>query len=131
MDQHPPISTQQIPPIQPAYHVPLQQNSQYVACVKCPSAWRSHLEGIMLSHLENKGISDLRCNYRDLRQHIDEAHRWEYGVACVSCENFFCYHLETMMLLEGASGDLSKVRIDLRSSCKALRDHIKETHGGC
>jgi len=102
-----------------------------VACVSCPSIWRSHIESIVFSNLEDKGISNLKYNYRDLQQHIHEAHRLEYGVACALCENLFCYHLETMMLLEGANGDLSKARIDLRSSCKALRDHIKETHGGC
>jgi len=85
----------------------------------------------MFSDLGDKGVSNLKCNYGDLQQHIHEAHRWEYGVACTLCEHLFCYHVETMMLLEGTDGDLSRVRIDLRSSCKALRDHIKEAHGGC
>ena len=85
----------------------------------------------MFSDLEDKGISNLKCNYRDLRQHIHEEHRWENRVACALCENLLCYHLETMMLLEDATRDLSKVKIDLRSSFKVLRDHIKESHGGC
>jgi len=85
----------------------------------------------MFSDLEDKGISELKGSYRDLRQHIREAHRCEHGVACASCGNLFCYHLEKIILLEVAKGDLSEVKIDLQGSFTALRDHIKEVHGGC
>ena len=84
----------------------------------------------MFSDLEDKGISNLKRSYRDLRQHIIEAHGWEYGVACFSCGNLFCYHLEKMVLLEVTKGDLCEVKIGLQSSFNALRDHIKEAHGG-
>jgi len=85
----------------------------------------------MLSDPEDKGVCNLKRSYRDLRQHIHEAHQWHYGAACAMCENLFCYHLEIMMLLEVAKEDLSKVKIDLRSSFKALREHVQEAHGGC
>jgi len=85
----------------------------------------------MFSDPEDKGISDLKRSYRDLRQHIRGSHRCEHGVACALCGNLFCYHLEKMMLLEVAKGDLFEVKIDLQSSFTALRDHIKEAHGGC
>ena len=85
----------------------------------------------MFSDPEDKGMSDLKHSYRDLQQHIHEAHRLEYGVSCAMCENLFCYHLDKMMLLVVAKGDLCEVKIDLQSSYKALRVHIKEAHGGC
>ena len=85
----------------------------------------------MFSDLENKGIGDVKRSYRDLQHHIHEAHRWEYGVACGLCENLFCYHLDNIMLLEVAKGTLCDIKIDLRNSCKALRDHIQEAHSGC
>ena len=75
-------------------------------------------------------MSSLKHSYRDLQQHIYKAHKWEYGVSCIACENLFCYHLDKVMLLEVAKGDLCEVKIDLRNSCKALRDHIREAHGG-
>ncbi|KAF8453214.1 hypothetical protein BGX38DRAFT_1141656 [Terfezia claveryi] len=58
-DQFPAVPTQQLLPVQPAYYAPVQQNSQHVACVNCPSVWRSHLESITLSNLEDKGIAIL------------------------------------------------------------------------
>ena len=90
----------------------------------------------MFSDLEYNGIGNLKRSYRCLQQHIslqhiDEAHRWEYGVACASCENLFCHHLEKIMLLEVAKGDLCEVKVDLQNSFTALRRHIKEAHGGC
>ena len=85
----------------------------------------------MLSDPEDKGIGNLKRSYRDLRQHIHEVHQWYYGASCVLCENMFCYHLEKMMLLEVAKGDLCDVKVDLQGSFTALRDHIKEAHGGC
>ena len=130
VEQHPLLSTHQLPPVQITYHAPLHHNSQYTACDNCPSVWRYHLESIMFSDPENKGISNLKRSYRYL-QHVDSAHLWHYGAACPSCENYFCYHLEKMMLLEAAKGDLSEVKIDLQSSCTVLRGHIKEAHGGC
>ena len=129
--QHLPISTQQLPSVHPAYPASLQENPLYMACVKCPSIWRSHLESIMLSDPEDKGMSGLKRSYRDLQQHINEAHSWEYGADCAACEELFCYHLDNVMLLEVAKGDLCEVKTDLRSSCKALRDHIKGAHSGC
>jgi len=85
----------------------------------------------MFSDLEDKGISNLKRSYRQLQQHIHLAHQWHYEAVCASCENLFCYHLEKMMLLEITKGDLCEVKIDLQSSFTALRDHIKEAHGGC
>jgi len=102
-----------------------------MTCINCLSIWRFHLECIMFSDVEDKGMSGLKRSYRDLQQHIHEAHRWESGVACAACETLFCYHLDKVMILEVAKGDLCEVKIDLRSSCAALRDHIKEAHGGC
>ena len=114
------------------YHAPLQQQySQHVACVNCPSIWCYHLESIMFNDPEDKGVCNLKRSYRELRQHVNEAHQWHYGTTCALCENLFCYHLETIMLLELPNGDLSNVKIDLRSSFKALREHIQEAHGGC
>jgi len=130
-DQYPPASTQQLPPAQLAYPAPLLQNPQHMACVNCPSIWCFHLESIMFSDPEDKGISNLKRSYRDLRQHIHEAHQWHYGASCALCENLFCYHLDKMIHLEVATGDLPEVKTDLRNSFKALRDHIKEAHGGC
>jgi len=122
------VSTQQVLPVQPACHPPLLQ---YVACVNCPSIWRSHLESITFSDLENKGISDLQRTYRDLQQHIHVAHLWHHGAACALCENMFCYHLGKMMQLEIATGDFADVKINLGSSFMTLREHIQEAHGGC
>ena len=85
----------------------------------------------MFSDPGDKGISNLKRSYRDLRQHIHEVHQWHYGAACAVCEDLYCYHLEKMVLLEIVKGDLSEVKGDLQSSFKALRDHIKEAHGGC
>jgi len=86
----------------------------------------------MYSDLEYKGLSNLKRSYRQLEQHIHMAHQPHYeGAACASCENLFCYHLEKMMLLETTKGDLCEVKIDLQRSFTALRDHIKEAHGGC
>ncbi|RPB19766.1 hypothetical protein L211DRAFT_896029 [Terfezia boudieri ATCC MYA-4762] len=128
VDQHSPVSIQQLPPSQIAYHEPVQQNSQQVAC---PPVWRSHLESIMFSDPEDKGISKLKHSYRDLQQHINEAHKWQSGAACATCENLFCSHLDKMMLLEAAKGDISEVKDFLRRSFKALRDHIQDAHRGC
>lgn len=130
-DQYPTVPTQQSLPVQPAYYTPLQQNSQHVACVNCPSVWRSHLESITLSNLEDKGMSDLRRSYRHLKQHIREAHQGYDGVSCALCENLFCYHLETMMLLEVVEGNFPYIKLDLGSSFMMLRKHIQEAHGGC
>ena len=85
----------------------------------------------MFSGSEGKGISNLKRSYRDLRQHVHEAHQWHYGATCALCENLFCYHLDKIMHLEFAKGDLCEVKTDLRSSFKVLRDHIQEAHGGC
>jgi len=130
-DQYPPLSTQQLLPVQLAYHASLQQNSQNMTCVNCPSIWCFHLESIMFSGPEGKGISNLKRSYRDLRQHIHEAHQWHYGAACALCENLFCYHSDKVVLLEVAKGDLSEVKSNLRSSFQVLRDHIQEAHSGC
>jgi len=35
------------------------------------------------------------------------------------------------MALVVAKGDLCEVKVDLGSSYKALRDHIREAHSGC
>jgi hypothetical protein len=130
-DQYPPVSNQQLLPVPLAYHAPLQQNSQHVTCVNCLSIWRAHLECIMFSDPEDKRMTDLKRSYRGLQEHIDEAHRWEYGIACAACENLLGNHLDKVMLLEVAKGDLCEIKIDMRGSCAALRDHIKEAHGGC
>ncbi|RPB19765.1 hypothetical protein L211DRAFT_842359 [Terfezia boudieri ATCC MYA-4762] len=131
VNQQPPISTQQLPPSEPAYHTQFVQNLQHVSCVNCPSIWCLHLESIMFSDPEDKGISNLKHSYRDLRRHVHETHHWHYGASCALCENLFCYHLDKMMLLEAAKGDLCEAKTDLRKSFKALRDHIQEAHGGC
>ncbi|KAF8453217.1 hypothetical protein BGX38DRAFT_1268785 [Terfezia claveryi] len=128
VDQHPLISTQQFPPAEPTYHTQFEQNLQHVACINCPSIWCFHLESIMFSDPEDKGICNLKHSYRDLRQHVHETHQWHYGASCALCENLFCYHLDKMMLLEAAKGDLCEVKSDLRNSFKALRDHIQEAH---
>ncbi|KAF8453216.1 hypothetical protein BGX38DRAFT_1178534 [Terfezia claveryi] len=128
VNQHPPVSIQQLPPSQIAYRKPVQQNSQHVAC---PPVWRSHLESIVFSDQEDKGISKLKHSYRDLQQHIHEAHKLQSGGACATCENLFCSHLDKMMLLEAAKGDISEVKDFLRRSFKALRDHIQDAHCGC
>ena len=125
--QYPPVSIQQLPPIQPANYAP----PQHVACVSCPSIWCFHLESIMFNGPESKGISKLERSYRDLRQHIHEAHQWHHRAACAMCENLFCYHLGKMMLLEVAKGDFVNVKIDLGRSFMTLRGHIQEAHGGC
>ena len=109
----------------------MQQNSQHVACVSCPSLWYFHLESITLCDREDNGIRDLKRSYRDLRQHIQEAHQWHYGATCALCEDLFCYHLGKMMLLEVAEGDFASVKISLGSSFMTLRQHIQEAHGGC
>ena len=131
MDQHTPISTQPLPVIQSAPNPPLPQNSQHVLCATCPSIWCFHLESIMFSDTGDKGISNLKRSYQDLRQHVHEAHQWHYGAGCALCENLFCYHLGKMMLLEAKMGDFTGVKIDLRSSFMTLREHIQEAHGGC
>jgi len=125
------MSTQQSPAIQPEYRSAFQPNSQHVACVNCPTIWRSHLESIMLSDPEDKGMSSLKRSYRHLQQHIYEAHQWHYGASCAWCENLVCYHLGKMMLLEVAEGNFAHARIDLGNSFMMLREHIQEAHGGC
>jgi len=82
----------------------------------------------MFSGLEDKGLSNLKRSYQHLQQHIHEAHH--YGAGCALCEDLFCYHLEGMMLIEITKGDLCEVKVNLQCSFTALRDHIKETHGG-
>jgi len=85
----------------------------------------------MLSDLEDKGISNLKRSYRQLQQHIHEAHQWHYGTACALCENLLCYHLGKMMHLEAVKGDFTDVKVDLGNSFMTLREHIQEAHGGC
>jgi len=80
---------------------------------------------------QDKGISNLKRSYRDLRQHIQEAHQWHYGAACALCENLFCYHSGKIMFLEVAKGDFAGVKFDLGSSFMVLREHIQEAYGGC
>ena len=120
------MSTQPLPAVQPPHYAP-----PYLPCVNCPSIWCFHFESISLSDSEGKGISNLRRSYRDLRQHIHEAHHSHYGAACALCENLFCYHLGKMMLLEVAKIDFADVKVDLGSSFMTLRQHIQEAHGGC
>jgi len=127
---HPPISTEPILAVQLAYHAPLPQNSQHVPCANCPSIWCFHLESITLSDPEGRGISNLRRSYRDLRQHIHEAHQGHYGSACAMCEDLFCFLLGNMVLLE-AAGDFADIKVDLGGSFITLRQHIREAHGGC
>ena len=121
---HSPVPTQQLQPAS-------LPNSQYMTCVNCPSIWRSHLQSITFSDLENKGISDLKRSYQNLQQHIHERHLWYYGAGCALCENLFCYHLGKMLLLEAAAGNFTAVKIDLGNSFMTLREHIQGAHGGC
>lgn len=130
IDQHPLISTQPFPAFQPSGHAPLIQTSQQVLCASCPSIWCFHLESIMFSDPEDKGVSNLKRSYRDLRQHIHEVHQWHYGATCAMCENMFC-HLGKMIQLEAAKTDFKSVKIDLGSSFMTLRKHIQEAHSGC
>ena len=109
----------------------LPRNSQCVPCVNCPAIWCFHLESIMLSDQQDKGIRNIKRSYRDLRQHIHEAHSWQYGNVCTLCEDLFCYHGGKLMLLEATEGDFAGMKIDLGASFMTLRDHIKEAHGGC
>ncbi|KAF8427034.1 hypothetical protein EV426DRAFT_429882 [Tirmania nivea] len=131
VDQQLPVFTQQLLPVQPAHHASLQQNSHYLPCVNCPSTWCFHLESIMLSDPQDKGIHNIKRSYRDLRQHIQESHLWQYGTACTLCEDLFCNHGGILILLETAEGDFAGLKIDLRRSFMILRDHIKDAHGGC
>lgn len=126
-----PISTQHLMPLHLPYLASLQPNSQNLACVTCPSIWRSHFESITFSHSEDKGMCNIRHSYRHLQQHVHAAHQWHYGNACALCENLFCFHLGKMMLLEAAKGDFTDVKIDLGNSFMTLRQHIEEAHGGC
>ncbi|KAF8453220.1 hypothetical protein BGX38DRAFT_1178573 [Terfezia claveryi] len=126
-----PIFTQHLMPLHLPYLASLQPNSQHVACVTCPSIWRSHFESITFSHSEDKGMCNIRRSYQLLQQHVHAAHPWQYGYACALCENLFCFHLGKMMLLEAAKGDFTDVKIDLGNSFMTLRQHIEEAHGGC
>ncbi|KAF8427033.1 hypothetical protein EV426DRAFT_429857 [Tirmania nivea] len=121
-------STQQLPLAQPALS---QENVQHVACINGPSIWCYHLESITLSDSEEKGIGNLKRSYRDLRQHIHEAHQSHCGATCSLCENLFCYHLGKMILLEVSNRDFANVKVDLGNSFLTLRQHIQEAHGGC
>lgn len=85
----------------------------------------------MLSDPQDKGIRNIKRSYRDLRQHIREAHWWQYGTACTLCEDLFCYHGGKLMLLEVAEKEFARLKIDLGQSFMILRGHIKEAHGGC
>jgi len=117
------MSTQQLPAVWPAHH------AQHVPCAKCPSIWCFHLESITFSDPED-GRNNLRRSYRDLRQHIHEAHQRHYGSPCALCENLFCYHLGKIMLLVAAKVDTTGVMIDLGNSFMILREHVQEAHGG-
>ncbi|RPB19763.1 hypothetical protein L211DRAFT_590905 [Terfezia boudieri ATCC MYA-4762] len=128
-DRPPPASTEHSAPVQFTYLAPLQQNPQAVACVNCPSIWRSHLEIILFSVLEDKGISDLKRSYRHFQEHIHEAHH--YGAGCALCENLLYHHLGKMILLEAAGGGFTDAKISLGISFMTLREHIQEAHGGC
>ncbi|KAF8453221.1 hypothetical protein BGX38DRAFT_1268791 [Terfezia claveryi] len=119
-DQHPPASTEQLPPVQLPYLAPLQKDPQDVACANCPSIWRSHLQSITFSVLEDKGISDLKRSYRHFQEHIHEAHH--YGVGCALCENLFYHHLGKMILLEAAEGGFT--------NAKGRRESVSEREGG-
>jgi len=123
------MPTQPLPAVQPASHTPLPQNLQHAPCADRPSIWYFHLESITFSDPGNKGISNLRRSYQDLRQHIHEAHKWHYGAACALCDNLFCYHLGNMMLLKVAKGDFADVKIDLGSTFMTLSQHIRESRG--
>jgi len=125
-----PISNQ-LPAIQHTDNTQIPQNSQCVPCVNCPAIWCFHLESIMLSDQQDKDIRNIKRSYRDLRQHIHEAHLWQYGSPCILCEDLFCYHGGKLMLLEAAEGDFVGLKIDLGRNFMTLRDHIKEAHGGC
>jgi len=98
-----------------------------MSCVNCPSIWRSHIENITFSDPDDKRISIIRCSYRDLQQHIYEAHQ----SACALCEDLFCYHLGKMIFLEAAKEDFTVVKVNLASNLMVLREHIREAHGGC
>ncbi|KAF8453223.1 hypothetical protein BGX38DRAFT_1268792 [Terfezia claveryi] len=114
INQYPPMSPKPLPPpaVQPAHHAQLLHGLQHMTCANCPLIWRSHLESILFSDQEDKGISDLKRSYRNLQQHIHEAHQ----CACPLCENLFCYHLGKMMVLEAAKGDFTDLKIDLGTS---------------
>ena len=84
----------------------------------------------MLSDPQDKGMHNIKRSYRDLRQHIHEAHSRQYGAACTWCEDLFYFHGGKVMLLEAAEGDFAGLKIDLGQSLVTLRNHIMEAHGG-
>jgi len=85
----------------------------------------------MLSDPQDKGIYNIKRSYRGLRQHIHEAHLWQYGTVCTLCEDLFCYHGGKLLLLEVEEGGFAGLKLDLGRSFMTLREHVQESHGGC
>lgn len=80
--------------------------------------------------LDDKGMSTLMRSYKDLHQHVQEAHFLGSRAVCSLCDNLFCYHLAKLALLEGEMGEVQSLKLDLGRSFMTLRTHIQEAHGG-
>ena len=76
---------------------------------------------------DDMGMSTLMRSYKDLHQHVHEAHLF---AVCPVCEDIFCYHLSKLMLLEGGMGEAQSLKLDLGRSFMMLKTHIQEAHGG-
>jgi len=83
-------------------------------------------------NLDDRRLSTLMRSYKDLRQHIHEAHLLASRTVCSLCEDLFCYHLAQLTLLEGGVGPgfVQDLKVDLGRSSMTLRTHIREAHGG-
>ncbi|KAF8427037.1 hypothetical protein EV426DRAFT_686660 [Tirmania nivea] len=118
-----------------SYSGQLPHQPQDTSCAQCPSIWCFHLESIMLlvpgqKDLDDQGMSTLMRSYKNLRQHIHDAHLSASRAVCSLCEDLFCYHLANLTLLEGGMVEVSGLKLDLGRSFMTLRTHIREAHGG-
>jgi len=80
--------------------------------------------------LDDRGMSNLMRSYKDLRQHVHEAHLPASRALCSLCEDLFCYHLAKLTLLEGGVEEVQGLKVDLGRSFITLRTHIREAHYG-
>ena len=140
--QHPdthlaPDSTQWLQPNTPndSYSGKVSSQPQPTSCGQCPSIWYSHLESMMFlvpgrKDLDERGRSPLLRSYKDLYQHVHEAHLLPSRVSCSLCEDLFFYYLAKLMLLEEGMTEVQGLKLDLGRRFMTLRTHIRDAHGG-